>query len=172
MSDSLFIVFALTAVVASAEWLSRFRVGRGLGGALLSIILAAVLANVGVIPAASSNAPVYDITLSNAAALSIFLMLLEVRLAALKRAGGAMLGAFLLGALATFLGVLAAFHLTGIASSLGDWSSPLAGMYVATYIGGSANFNALALHYGNPTCLPGPTPSITWSLHFGSFSCC
>jgi uncharacterized membrane protein len=38
--------------------------------------------------------------------------------------------------------------LTGARSWLGDVAAPMGGMYVATYIGGSANLNAVALNYG------------------------
>lgn len=147
MEQPLFIMAALAAIVACAEWLTRFRLGRAVGGALLSIVLGAALANLGWLPNAASGVPAYELTLSNAASLSIFLMLLEVRLAALRQAGAAMLGAFALGAVGTVIGVLGAYWLTGIGSELGTMGAPLAGMFVATYVGGSANFNALALHY-------------------------
>jgi uncharacterized membrane protein len=147
MHEPLFIIAALASIVACAEWLTRFRPGRLLGAALLSIVLGALLSNSGVLPKPSAEITVYGTLLGHAASLSIFLMLLEVRLAALRKAGAAMLGAFALGAAGTLLGVLGAYWATGIGSQLGSLGAPVAGMFVATYIGGSANFNALALHY-------------------------
>jgi uncharacterized membrane protein len=59
-----------------------------------------------------------------------------------------MLLLFSLGAVGTLLGVFVAGRLTGADAWLGEWFGPLSGMYTATYIGGGANFNALASHYG------------------------
>ncbi len=79
--------------------------------------------------------------------MSIFLLLLDAHLGALKKAGLPMILAFGLGALGTVSGVMGAAWLTGASSWLGDLAAPFTGMFVATYVGGSANFNALALHY-------------------------
>ncbi len=151
MTDSLFILAALAAIVAGAEWLTRFPVARAVGGALLAIVLGALASNLGLLPNPSQGVQAYSATITHAASLSIFLMLLEVRLSALRQAGAAMLGAFALGAAGTLIGVVGAYFATGIGAKLGATGAPLAGMYVATYIGGSANFNALALHYDLPS---------------------
>jgi uncharacterized membrane protein len=45
-------------------------------------------------------------------------------------------------------GVLIAGWVTGAEAWMQAWHGPLSGMFAATYIGGGANFNALALHYG------------------------
>ena len=58
-----------------------------------------------------------------------------------------MLSLFVVGALATMSGVWFAGWVTGGSDWLGEWFGPLSGMFTATYIGGGANFNALALHY-------------------------
>lgn len=147
LSDPMFVLAMLLLVAAGAEALAHTRFGRPLGGALLAIALGAVLANLGIIPTASNAPPMYEQLLAVGASISIFLMLLDVHLAALKRAGATMLIAFAVGALGTVLGVLLAFYLTGAGEWLGQFAAPMSGMYVATYIGGSANFNALALHY-------------------------
>lgn len=147
MTESLYLVAVLCGSVATAEWLAQRRGGRSLGGAIIVIILGAALANLGVIPSASDAPPLYGHVLAIAAPVSIFLLLLDVHLAALRRAGALMLAAFALGTLGTMLGVGAAYWLTGARDWLGEFAAPIGGMYVATYVGGSANFNALALHY-------------------------
>lgn len=141
------ILAVLLVTIAIAHWLGGKPGGRMFGGALLVIILAATLANVGVIPLASKEVPVYDSLLGTAAPISIFLLLLKARLASLARAGLPMLVLFACASLGTIAGVLAAGHLLDAEQWMGQWYGPLSGMFAATYIGGGANFNALALHY-------------------------
>ncbi|MEX2499281.1 MAG: DUF819 family protein [Wenzhouxiangellaceae bacterium] len=141
------ILAVLTVTIAAAHWLGNKPGGRMVGGALLVIILVAVLANLGVVPLASEDVPVYNQLLATAAPVSIFLLLLNARLASLLRAGGPMLAMFGFAALGTIAGVLVAGWLLGASDWMGEWYGPLSGMFAATYIGGGANFNALALHY-------------------------
>lgn len=141
------ILAILTATIAAAHWLGQKPGGRMVGGALLVIILVAALANLGVVPLASANVPVYNQLLGTAAPVSIFLLLLNARLGSLLRAGGPMLAMFGFAALGTILGVMVAGWLLGAVDWMGEWYGPLSGMFTATYIGGGANFNALALHY-------------------------
>jgi len=141
------ILAILVATIAAAHWLGSKPGGRMVGGALLVIILVAALANLGVVPLASDKVPVYDQLLSTAAPVSIFLLLLNARLTSLLRAGAPMLAMFAFAASGTLAGVLVAGWLLGASDWMGEWYAPLSGMYAATYIGGGANFNALALHY-------------------------
>ncbi|MBS3824330.1 MAG: DUF819 family protein [Wenzhouxiangellaceae bacterium] len=141
------ILAILTAAIAAAHWLGQKPGGRMVGGALLVIILVAALANLGVVPLASTKVPIYNQLLGTAAPVSIFLLLLNARLDSLLRAGGPMLAMFGFAALGTILGVMVAGWLLGAAEWMGEWYGPLSGMFIATYIGGGANFNALALHF-------------------------
>lgn len=141
------ILAILLATVAAAHFLGQRPGGRVGGGALLVIIIAATLANLGVIPLASESVPIYGQLLGTVAPISIFLLLLNARLTSLKRAGGPMLAMFALAATGTLVGVLAAGWLLDARAWMGQWFGPLSGMFAATYIGGGANFNALALHY-------------------------
>ena len=59
-----------------------------------------------------------------------------------------MLSMFMLGSAGVVAGALLGAWLIGSTGTLGSRLGPLAGMYTGTYIGGSINFNALALHYG------------------------
>jgi uncharacterized membrane protein len=146
--DSIYLLAVLCAVAAFAEWLGRFPSGRWLGGAIISLILGMLLANIGLIPTVSSAPPLYEYLVAVGAPVAIFLLLLDVRLNALKRAGLPMLVAFGIGSLGTLVGVATAFWLTNADEWLGRFAAPIGGMYAATYIGGSANLTAVALHYG------------------------
>jgi len=141
------ILALLLLAIALAHWAGNKPVGRWFGGALLVIMVAALFANTGIIPPASDGVPVYDVLLGVAAPVSIFLLLLNVRLDSLRKVGVPMLLLFLLAAAATVIGVLVAGWVTDSASWMGQWYGPLSGMFAATYIGGGANFNALAWHF-------------------------
>ena len=145
--NQLEILALLLLAIAMAHWAGSKPLGRWFGGALLVIIVAALFANTGIIPPASEGVPLYDTLLGVAAPVSIFLLLLNVRLDSLRKVGLPMLLLFLLAAAATVTAVLAAGWITGSADWMGRWYGPLSGMFAATYIGGGANFNALALHF-------------------------
>ncbi len=148
MTDSIYLLAVLCAVAAVADWLGRLPAGRWLGGAIISLLLGILLANVGLIPTVSDAPPLYGYLIAVGAPVAIFLLLLDVRLQALKRAGLPMLVAFGIGSVGTLVGVATAFWLTNADEWLGRFAAPVGGMYAATYIGGSANLTAVALHYG------------------------
>lgn len=150
LRDPLAIGAVLALIVAASEWLVRHTRLRHAGTALVIILLAAVLANLGVIPAGSTAdapVPLYDGIFGIVAPLSIFWLLLGVNLRSLRLAGGPMLGLFVLGAFGTAAGALLASQVLGGAERLGEQHAALAGMFTGTYIGGSINFNAIALEY-------------------------
>lgn len=148
IQSPLALLTVLAIAVTAAETLGRHRWGRRVGAALLVILIGALLANFRIIPPAGAGGPVYDEIFSVVAPGAIFLIMLEASLKTLRRAGGPMLLAFGLGAVATVIGVFAAVWLTPARAMLGDSLPAVAGMYAGTYIGGSANFNAIALHFG------------------------
>jgi uncharacterized membrane protein len=146
--NSLYILTMLCANVALAEWLTKFPYLRSMGAALLVIITTAITANLGLIPSSSEQVPVYDGIFSYLAPLSIFFLMLKANLRSLRKAGGVMLSLFLLGSIGTILGVIVSLQLFDAPRSLGELHYAIAGMLTGTYIGGSVNFNAVALHYG------------------------
>jgi uncharacterized membrane protein len=148
VKESLYILAVLCMIAVAGDWLGRQRFARLIGSALCVLLLGIVLANAGVIPTGTAAPPLYLAIVSVGAPVSIFLLLLDVHLGALKRAGLPMLLAFAIGAVGTLVGIVTAFRLTDAEAWLGQFAAPVAGMYAATYIGGSANFNALAVHYG------------------------
>lgn len=146
--EPLYVATVLCLLVALSEWLSRRKYFQYLGSALIVILAAAVLANLGLLPS-SRNAPLlYDGIFNYIAPLAIFFLLLDVKLRDLRQAGLPMLLMFLLGAAATMAGVLISYHLIAPQNHGVEKAFAVAGMYTGTYIGGSVNLNAVALQYG------------------------
>jgi uncharacterized membrane protein len=145
--EPLFIAGALCIAVFFANWLTRFPWGKTIGTPIWVILICALLSNLGVIPSAMEGSPVYDGVFLYLAPLGIFIALLEVDLKSVKKAGLPLLGMFLLGGLATVIGVVVSWYLVNPAVQIGELAPAVAGMFTGTYIGGSINFNAIALHY-------------------------
>lgn len=143
----LYILCVLFFLIFLSEWLCKRTFLRHLSSALLVILLGAIAANLNVIPSASDASPVYDAIFHYVAPASIFFLLLSVNLKELKKAGMPMLIAFVLGSLGTVLGVLLAIQLIDYQEVFGENYAAIAGMMTGTYTGGSANFNAVALHF-------------------------
>ena len=142
------ILTVLCASVVLAEWLVRKTFLRHLGTALVVIIVVAVWANMGFIPSASQGSVVYDGIFAYLAPLSIFYLLLDVNLASIRRAGAPMLLLFLLGSLATAVGVVVGMQVIDGPAQFGEFYPAICGMFTGTYTGGSVNYNAIAIHYG------------------------
>jgi uncharacterized membrane protein len=83
-------------------------------GAIIALLLAMLLANLGLIPTVTEESSLYR---------------------------------YLIG-IGALVGVATAFWLTGAQGWLGGHAAAVGGTYAATYIGGSANLTAVALHFG------------------------
>ncbi|MCI0485309.1 MAG: DUF819 family protein [Blastocatellia bacterium] len=147
LASPLFILAVLCFNIVISEWLVRRTFLRHLGTALLVILVTAILANLRVIPSASNAPPLYDIIFSYIAPIAIFYLLLEVNLRNLKQAGLPMLLMFAIGAIGTMAGVYTGMWAVSGRESIGPSYNAIGGMFTGTYIGGSINFNAVALHY-------------------------
>jgi len=147
-TNPIFILTILLFNIVLAEWLNGKKFFNHLGTGLLVIIITAIVANLGIIPASAPATPVYESIFTYVAPISIFLMLLNINLKSIKKAGKPMLIMFLIGSFATMIGALIALWAIGGKTEIGVFYYALAGMYTGTYIGGSINFNAVALHYG------------------------
>lgn len=148
ISSPIGVAAVLLGCVVAADRLGRLKSLRKIGAAFLVIIVGALLANLRVIPSAASGGPVYDFIFDYVVSGAIFLLLLPVNLGALRRAGAPMIAAFALGAAGVTAGVFLANALIPVKEMIGDAAAPLGGMFAGTYIGGSANFNAVALAFG------------------------
>ncbi len=146
--NPLYVMAVLSLLIFASEWLARNTFLKHLSSSLIVIILGAIFANFGLIPTASNAGNVYNIIFTYVAPASIFFLLLGVNLKQIKKAGGPMLIAFFIGALGTMIGVVIALHIINYQEVFGVNYKAIAGMMTGTYIGGSANFNAVALDYG------------------------
>lgn len=147
-TNPIFIFIILFLNIVIAEWLNGKKFFNHLGTGLLVIIITAVVANLGVIPASSPATPVYENIFAFVAPVSIFLMLLNINLNSLKKAGKPMVVMFLIGSFGTMAGALIAMWAVNGKAEIGEYFHAIGGMYTGTYIGGSSNFNAVAIHYG------------------------
>jgi len=133
--------WALLAVLLGAGafglWAERTAWGARLSGAVVAIGTTFVLSNLGVIPA---SAPVYDTVWSYLVPLAIPLLLFRADLRRIVREAGPTLLAFLAGAVGTVAGTAIAFSLV----PLGEEGWKVAGIFCATYVGGSMNYVAVA----------------------------
>ncbi len=146
----MYVLGFLSGIVVVSEWLVRNTFFKHIGTATMVILVTAVFANIGVLPAGSTEArPVaaYDFIFSTIAPLAIFLLLLPVSLRDIKKAGFPMIGMFLVGSLATSVGVFTGMWIVNGPETIGPLYHAIGGMFVGTYTGGSVNFNAVALHY-------------------------
>ena len=148
MSHPIYILAVLCLLTGLAEWGMQFKPLRTLGGALLVIILGAVASNTGLIPSGTSGSSIYSGVFQYIAPLAICWLMLDVNLRAVWKAGPTMISLFFLGSLATLAGVVLANYLLPGEAVMGKWYPVVAGMFTGTYIGGSVNLNAVALHYG------------------------
>ena len=125
------------------EWASK------ISGAIIALIVAMVMANVGIIP---TSCPLYDdVIWGIAVPMGLPLLLLQCNLKSIGKLAGKMLGVFLIGAAGTTVGALIAFFvLKGPYAATGGNVKDLAGvaaMMTGSYIGGGVNFAAMASQF-------------------------
>ncbi|MEP6955626.1 MAG: DUF819 family protein [Chthoniobacterales bacterium] len=148
LAEPLYVLAMLASLVALAEWVGRRRGFRQIGSALIVILAAALLANIGLLPTSSNAPPLYEGIFGYVAPLAIFFLLLDVRLRDVRLAGVPMLLLFGLGAVTTIVGTIFGYRLIDPAAHGLAHAPAVAGMFTGTYIGGSVSLNAVALHYG------------------------
>jgi len=125
------------AVATFSIWMEHTKLGAAVSGVMITIVVSIVLSNTFVIP---KSAPAYDLVWNYLLPAAIPLLLLKADLRRIIPETGGMLIAFLFGTLGTVTGVLVGVWLL----PLGESSSQLAGIFSATYIGGSMNMAAVA----------------------------
>ena len=145
--NPLLIFLLLLVCIIAALYLGQVRYIKQLSSAMIVIILAAILANLGVIPTSSTPTPLYDGIFKYIAPMAIFYLMLSVNLKSLKKAGLPMIGNFFLGALGIMVGVAVGMWAVDGKMRIGENFYAVGGMFTGTFIGGSINLNAIALHY-------------------------
>ena len=138
---------ALMGLAALAFWLQTTRPGALLTGTVLVILMAIIAANVGLIP---HQAPTYDFVFTYLVPVLIPLFLLQGDVRRLLREASRTALAFMVASAGTVAGVLLAVSLLDLSTLAGsaninaaDKESAIAGLFAATYIGGSVNYAAL-----------------------------
>ena len=152
IQDPFGIFLALAGAVFLAVWLERrYRFFRTMSAALMCLVFGMILSNSGLLPGDAEAYYQLGNIWVNAA---IVLVLLNVDLRTVLDAGKTMLGAFGLGALGTMLGTTLSFLL--LSGAVGPEAWKLTGQFTGTYIGGGANFYALASAFGtDPNIMSG-----------------
>jgi uncharacterized membrane protein len=148
LTNPIYVITVLFLLVVFAEWLGQKKYFHYLGASLIVILATAVLANIRVLPSSQNPSPLYDGIFTYAAPLAIFYLLLDVRLKDLRAAGLPAIILFLIGSATTVIGTIVGYYLLAPQHHQVDKAFAVAGMYTGTYIGGSANLNAIALQYG------------------------
>ena len=138
---------ALMGLAALAFWLQTTRLGAILTGTVLVILMAIIAANVGLIP---HQAPTYDFVFTYLVPVLIPLFLLQGDVRRLLREASRTALAFMVASAGTVVGVLLAISLLDLSTLAGsaninaaDKESAIAGLFAATYIGGSVNYAAI-----------------------------
>lgn len=108
IENPVYVLGVLCFMVILAVYAAKTKLGKKFGTALLVILFTAVIANIKLIPSASNAIPLYDGIFTYLAPISIFYLLLGVNLTSIKKAGAPMIILFIIGSLATTLGILIA----------------------------------------------------------------
>lgn len=136
---------AMAAVVvggaAFAFWAEGKRWGRQASGPVWAILFGLVLSNFGLVPAAS---PVFSMVSDILVPAAIPLLLFKANLGRIFSESGPMLIAFFIGVGGAIAGALLGYAVL----PLGANEAQLAGVFTATYTGGSMNFVAVAKAVG------------------------
>lgn len=135
--DWTFILWSVLMFLAALGfWADRTKLGQNISGAAIILAVAMALSNFGILP---KSADVYGIVWSYLVPLAIPLLLLKADLRRVITETKGMLVAFSLGAVGTVAGALIGYSIL----PLGEYAPELAGVFSATYIGGSMNMAAV-----------------------------
>ena len=133
------VFLVLAAIVYLAVRLEeRYKLFRSLSAALVGILVAMILSNVGILP---GDSLAYDYLINPGVSLGIALILLSVDVRSVLQAGPKMLAAFGIGAVGTAAGSFISALV--LAPLVGPETWKLAGQFTGTYTGGGVNFAAL-----------------------------
>ena len=132
--------------VAFSIWLEqKYNWASKVSGAIIALILAMIMANIGIIPIHCS---LYDdVVWGIVVPVGIPLLLLQCNLKRIWKETGRMLVIFLIGAVGTILGAFIAYFLLRGHFNDDAGLAGVAAMMTGSYIGGGVNFAAMASQY-------------------------
>ena len=133
------------AVAFSIFLEQKYKWASKISGAIIALIIAMILANVGIIP--TSSVLYDDIVWGVIVPMGIPLLLLQCNLSRIWKDTGRMLIVWIIGAVGTTVGAFVAYFL--LRAPFGDASglAKVASMMTGSYIGGGVNFAAMASQY-------------------------
>ncbi|MBL4893283.1 MAG: DUF819 family protein [Emcibacter sp.] len=132
---------ALIFMVALGFWADRTKIGQNISGAAIILAVAMALSNFNILPKTADS---YNVVWTVFVPLAIPLLLLKADLRRVIAETKGMLVAFFLGVIGTSFGALLGYYFL----PLGDQAAKLAGVFSATYIGGSMNMAAVTQAVG------------------------
>ena len=137
--ENTWVLWAICATgAAAAIYLEqRYKWAAKMTGAIIALIFAIILSNLGIIP---MNAPTWDVVWGFVVPLSIPLLLLQCDMRKIGKDSGRILIIFLIGSVGTACGSLLAY--AALNKFIPELAG-LAGVFTGTYIGGTVNFAAL-----------------------------
>ncbi|PHR92664.1 MAG: hypothetical protein COA69_07495 [Robiginitomaculum sp.] len=135
--DWTFLLWAALMLLATLGfWADRTKIGANISGVAIILMAAMALSNLGVLPKSAKS---YDVIWAYLVPLAIPLLLLKADLRRVFTETKGMLLAFMFGAVGTSIGAVLGYYIL----PLGDQADKLAGVFSATYIGGSMNMAAV-----------------------------
>ncbi len=141
-ADNLFIMTAvLLCGAAFAFWAESQRWGRQASGPVWAILFGLLLSNFGIIPASS---PAFSMVSDLLVPVAIPLLLFKANIRKIISESGPMLIAFFIGVAGATAGAIIGYKIL----PLGENAQQLAGVFTATYTGGSMNFVAVSKAVG------------------------
>lgn len=143
ISDPFQVLVVLSGLVFLCTWLDKtFKWARTLSPVILLLAISAIASNFGLIPTEiSDDFSLYGDIMGFTIPFAVCLVLFQVQLVDLKKAGLQMLCAFGLACTGVFIGAVAGALI--LSEQLGPNFWKFAGPFTGTYTGGSLNFNAL-----------------------------
>lgn len=145
-ADDTITLWGIIIVLASLSIFleQRFNWASKVTGAIIALVSALILSNLGIIPTASS---VYDAVWSVIVPLAIPLLLFHVNFKKIWKESGRLLTIFLLSSIGTVTGAITAFFIFKDHIPMLD---KLGAMFSGSYIGGGVNFAAMAAKFETP----------------------
>ncbi len=144
--DNIWVLWTILIGIAAISIVleQKYKWAAKITGAIIALIGAIVLANLGIIP---TDSPVYDAVWSYVVPVAIPLLLLKADLKKIKKESGKMFGVFHISAFGTIVGTfVSAFVFASVIPHVAE----IAGMMTGSYIGGGVNFVAMTSSFSTP----------------------